>query len=222
MFTILKKAAMLALSLCFATSTALAALPQNQPNSPYAQDNAQVLNPHIVQYLNTLGQEVATKTQTKLIVVTAKKLTNKTIEEDAQALFASFQLEGDKKEKSCLLLVAVDDHKFCFKLSTGLEEKIPNTLLNKINVTMLLPGFKDAQYNDSILKAYNAISQQLANQQKITLSSYQPVEKVERDATSTMDLLETLIPIFVALVFGCYFIYRYLLKPLITARHKEK
>ena len=153
----------LVLTLSFTSlSRAAPNLPELQPQSFYAQDNAGVLQDSTRDYINKLGRELRSKTKAQVAVVTVDTLDGYTVEEYATQLFRKYGLGDAKLNNGCLLLVAVKDHKLRIEVGYGLEGPLPDGYTGTVRDQYLIPAFKKNDFDQGISAAYTELVKKVA------------------------------------------------------------
>ncbi len=166
----MKKLLMLWLLLCqllFSPMPALGApkIPPKPTSSIYVQDRAGVLSRQTVNTINAYGAEVEKRTKAQVVVLTIPSLEGQSLEEYSLAVLRGWGIGDKKLNNGVLMLVAVKDRKSRIEVGYGLEGALPDGLTGRIQDQLMLPYFRNGDYNQGILNGYAGLLQ-------VTLKEY--------------------------------------------------
>ncbi len=137
--------------------TALLTLPIAAASYPKATDNiadtAKILTESTVRQLKKTNATLLSKTGTQVAVCAVKTTGDTPISEYARALFTEWKLgEG------VLLLVAVDDGNYYILQSTGVEDKVTNSVLTSIRDEYMEESFADGDMDRAVFRTASKIA----------------------------------------------------------------
>lgn len=162
--------------------------------SGYVNDYAGILDSSTEQKITSIGRDLDNKTNAQIVVVTLNKLPeNTTIEEYANGLFREWGIGDKKLRNGILVLVNIDtnDRAIRTEIGDGLEGRVPDAISNRITDEIILPYFRQGDYNSGLLKGYYALSSRVAEEYNITLSNENivPVPNSRRTGRSNLSII---------------------------------
>jgi uncharacterized protein len=147
-----------------------------EPNYPsytgYVNDYAGVLDSSWKSRIEELISNVESTTTCEIAVAVVKSLEGVTIEEYAVKLFEKWGVGKKKEDNGVLLLVAIDDHKLRIEVGYGLEGTITDLEAGNIINDVIVPKFKQNDYNTGIYDGVVAIVNQIYLEKGIELLPY--------------------------------------------------
>jgi uncharacterized protein len=136
-----------------------------EPNYPsysaYVNDYASVLDSSWKIKTEDLITKVEQETTCEIAVAVVKSLEGVTIEEYAVKLFEKWGVGKKKEDNGVLLLVAIDDHKLKIEVGYGLEGTITDLEAGNIINDVIVPKFKQNDYNTGVYDGVVAIVNQI-------------------------------------------------------------
>jgi len=194
--------------------------------SGYVNDYGNILNSSTEQKILSIGKELDSKTKAQVVVVTTDKLpVDITIEEYANGLFRDWGI-GDKKLKNgILILVNIDpeDRAVRTEIGDGLEGRVPDATSNRITQEIMLPYFKQGDYNTGILEGYRSLCSKVAEEYNVELSN-SPSNVMAESQSRGRSNLPLIIAVLVFFIFDGFFfkwrILRFILYMMASSRHR--
>lgn len=136
----------------------------------YVYDGAQVLTEETEQYIVNSSQELESKTDAQIVVVTIPTLDGQSLEEYATELFRQWGIGDAKKDNGLLLLCAVDDRKFRVEVGYGLEGDLPDGKTGRMQDEYIVPLLKENKFDEGIRNGYSAFLQAVADVYDVSIS----------------------------------------------------
>lgn len=187
----MKKLLMLWLLLCqllFSPMPALSApkIPPKPTSSIYVQDRAGVLSRQTVNTINAYGAAVEERTKAQVVVLTIPSLEGQSLEEYSLAVLRGWGIGDAKLNNGVLMLVAVKDRKSRIEVGYGLEGALPDGLTGRIQDQLMLPYFRNGDYNQGILNGYAGLLQMTLKEYNLKLEDLKVGNAVQtrQDTTS--------------------------------------
>ena len=139
----------------------------------YVNDFAGVIDAGSNQKITQLCQEIDTKADAQIAVVTIHTLEGDTAEDFANRLFAKWGVGPKGKDRGVMILLAVDDHKYWTEVGYGLEPILPDGKVGGFGRQML-PLLRQNQYGAALLQMTGQVSAVIAQDHNVTLSQSPP------------------------------------------------
>ncbi len=120
-------------------------------------DLANVFSTNKVNELETLLIDFEKKTTNQIAVVTLNSLNGNTIENSALKIFNNNGLGHKDKDNGVLVLFVKNDRKVRIEVGYGLEPTLTDALSSRVIRQLMIPEFKNENYEIGIEKGVNAI-----------------------------------------------------------------
>ena len=146
-----------------------AKIPPKPVSSIYVQDLAGVLTRQTVNTINAYGAAVEQRTKAQVVVLTIPSLEGQSLEEYALAVLRGWGIGDKKLNNGVLMLVAVKDRKSRIEVGYGLEGALPDGLTGRIQDQLMLPYFRNGDYNQGILNGYAGLLQMTLKEYNLKL-----------------------------------------------------
>lgn len=160
------------------------AIPPKPTTSIYVQDYAKVLSSQTKDTINAYSTAIADKTKAQIVVVTIPTLDGAALEDFSLALMRQWGIGDKEKNNGILLLVAVQDRQSRIEVGYGLEGALPDGLTGRIQDQVMLPLFKQGNYDKGIMQAYSTIANTVIKEYKLTTADLN-VEHVATPQTNS-------------------------------------
>jgi uncharacterized protein len=157
-------------------------------------DNADMIDAATEQQLTQMLAAHEQNSTNQVVVVTVNDLQGTTIEDFGYQLGRTWGIGQKNADNGALLLVAKDERKVRIEVGYGLEGVLTDAISANIIHAVILPKFKQAQFNDGIKEGAQAILAALGN-------DYQMRETSRDEERDSVILIVIFIAIFVVLPF---------------------
>ncbi len=187
------------MALCVPLTAQEADLPRY---SGYVNDFAGVLGEETAGYIESISSRVSDKTTAQIAVVTVSTTQPLTIEQYAVRLFEKWGIGLKDEDNGVLLLVAIGDRKVRIETGYGLEGALPDAVCSSIIEQIIIPEFRQNDYEKGILYGIINIAQLVAREYNIELKLDMPAyaAAAKRGGNQALKILFYLI--FFMLFFG--------------------
>jgi uncharacterized protein len=125
-------------------------------------DFAGMLNPKTASRLEGFSRALREKTGDAVVVVTVKSIDPETVEGYAVRLFERWGIGEKGKDNGLLILVAEQERKTRIEVGYGLEGVIPDADASRIIRQLMLPNFRQGDYNRGVDLAVQAVIGKIA------------------------------------------------------------
>lgn len=122
-------------------------------------DAAEMLAPETRMRLEEMLRAYEDSTSTQIVVLTVPSLEGDEIEEFAYRVATTWRLGQRGKDNGVLLLVARDERKVRIEVGTGLEGALTDATCGVIIRRVIVPAFKDADFDGGVTAGVEAIMQ---------------------------------------------------------------
>ncbi len=146
----------LILLLCLGCSITFAA-PQFPTLTGRVVDNAQLLTPQAEQALDIQLASYEKATTNQVVVLTLPTLNGYAIDDYGYQLGRHWQIGQKGKNNGIILIVAPKERKVRIEVGYGLESIMTDLLANQIIQNVMLPSFKQGQYQKGIVEGTQSI-----------------------------------------------------------------
>jgi murein DD-endopeptidase MepM/ murein hydrolase activator NlpD len=122
----------------------------------FINDFANIIDKEYEDKLITLIEDLENKTSAEIAVVTVDSLAGVTIDEYSYELFNKWGIGKKNKNNGVLLLIAVNEKSVRIEVGLGLEGIITDYIAGKILDDLVIPKFKEGNFNQGI---YNCVEE---------------------------------------------------------------
>jgi uncharacterized protein len=169
----------------------------------YVNDYAGILSPQAAQSIDMLCRQVESKTTAQIALVIVGTTKPLEIEQYAVELFERWGIGQKGKDNGLLLLVAINDRKVRIETGYGLEGAIPDAIANNIIQQVIIPEFRQGQYEKGLVTAVLSIADIVAKEYNITLDLDESLASARQAQGSKPSPFAALIYIIIfILIFG--------------------
>jgi len=136
----------------------------------YVNDFAEILDSASRHDLESLVTGIEKSTGAEIAIVTIDSLEGITIEEYAVELFEKWGIGKADEDNGLLILVSLMDRKVRIEVGYGLEGVITDLEAGRIIDEIIVPNFKNEDYNRGIYDAVVTISNQIYGEEELGIS----------------------------------------------------
>ena len=132
------------------------------PNPKTADANAFVSNPDgilnhaTVETLNAQLHLLEQETSAEVAIVAVNSIGNQDIADFANRLFNDWGIGKSGKDNGMLILFVLDQREIRFEIGYGLEGVLPDAICKRIQMQVMIPEFKNGNYDAGILEGVKA------------------------------------------------------------------
>lgn len=123
----------------------------------YVSNADSILTENTVQQINTLVKPLDQQGKAQIAVVLVNSIGDQVPKEFATALFRKWGIGNKEKNNGLLILLVKDRRRMEFEVGYGLEGVITDGRSNRIQKEIMLPYFRDGDYNTGILKGVEKV-----------------------------------------------------------------
>jgi uncharacterized protein len=135
----------------------------------HVNDYAGILSAQTSQDIDTICRQVQSKTTAQITLVVVGTTKPLEIEQYAVELFQKWGIGQKDKDNGLLLLVAINDRKVRIETGYGLEGAMPDAIASNIIHGIIIPEFRQGQYEKGMLLAVISIADLIAKEYNVTL-----------------------------------------------------
>ena len=139
----------------------------------YVNDFAGVLSPSTVDQLNSICQQLDTKAQAQVAVVTIKSLDGAEIFDYSVQLYQKWGIGQKGKDRGVLILLAVQDHKYYINTGYGLEPILPDGKVGGFG-REAVPLLKQNDFNGALLLLTSRIADVIGQDAGVQIDMVRP------------------------------------------------
>ncbi len=181
--------------LCGLAPAARAERWQDLPRGGCVNDFAGVLSPGLEQRLTALCQEVWSRTETALVLVTVRTLEGVPVEEFANRLYERWGVGKPPENRGVLLLYAIEDRQYRIEVGYGLEPILPDGRVGSL-ARLAVPRLRAGDYDGAIWQVAASIAEVIAEDRGITLETLaQAPLSDDRVASPPLNGISLLLPL---------------------------
>ena len=146
------------------------------PNARKLIDETGLLSPAVASVVEAVNVQLK-PAGAEIAVVMIKTLDGAEIADYANALFREWGIGSADRNNGVLLLVALEDRSMRIEVGYGLEGAIPDGVAGRIIRDIIGPSFSEEQYDEGVLRGFNAIAGRVAAEYDISLDAEGYVEE---------------------------------------------
>ncbi|MEZ2346009.1 YgcG family protein [Terriglobus sp. RCC_193] len=166
----------------------------------YVNDYAGVLSDSTKSDLNDQLRALDTQAHAQMFIAVIHKIEGAASPaEFANDLLAKWKPGQKGQDRGVVLVLAVDDHKYQFEIGYGLEGILPDGKTGDIGRDMV-PDLKAGNYNGALRTAVGEVSDVIARDAGVTLTTSQPLQTNRRKQRSSGSPISGIL-IFLAILF---------------------
>lgn len=125
--------------------------------------------------LESVLTQLESKTSSEVVVVTINNLEGSDIETYTNELFATWGIGKKGKDNGVLILSAMEDRQIRIEVGYGLEGILPDAFCGRIIREVMVPEFKQGNFNEGIYKAALIITNVIAKDAGVEITGAQAV-----------------------------------------------
>jgi uncharacterized protein len=162
-------------------------------NGSYVSNPDEILDATTVFQLDTLLASLEKRTTAQVAVVIVESIGEQDIVDFAQMLFTTWGIGNKERDNGLLVLLVKDQRTVRFHTGYGLEGILPDITCKRIQREVMVPEFKNENYNAGILAGVQEVSKVLTNPDYAV-----ELAEPESDTTSNWSGFTILLLVFVA------------------------
>ena len=144
-------------------------IPAKPTTDIFVQDYSGVISDQTKQHILQTSEELSQATGDQVAVVTVKTIGDTPVEDYALAILRGWGIGSKEKNTGVLLLVVTGDHKVRIEVGYGLEGAIPDAKAGSIMDQLVIPSFKQNDFDAGIKAGYDAIVASAAKESGYTI-----------------------------------------------------
>ena len=169
----------------------------------YVNDYAGILSAQTAQEIDSICRQIENKTTAQIALAIVNSTKPLEIEQYAVELFQRWGIGQKGKDNGLLLLVGINDRSVRIEVGYGLEGAIPDAIASNIISQIIIPEFKQGQYEKGLLLAVLSIADLIAKEYNVSLDLDEKISAArpsEKNQTSPLAML--IYVILFMLIFG--------------------
>jgi len=160
-------------------------------------DFANVLEPDILEKVNSVTSELLAKTQIPVVVVTMPEIGDADYTDYANRLYEKWGIGKKGEDKGVLIFLTVKERKLRIEVGYGLEGTIPDGLAGEIRDKYMIPYLKQNKFGEGLLNGTTAAALIIAKASGVELTGYTQVSRPQSKKNSRFSIL----PIIFIIIF---------------------
>ncbi|MDP8236662.1 MAG: TPM domain-containing protein [Candidatus Erginobacter occultus] len=144
------------------------------PSDRAVNDFAGLLAPQTVERLEKLARSLWERSRDVVVVVTVESIAPETIEGYAVGLFEYWGIGDEGTDNGILILVAEKERKTRIEVGYGLEGTIPDAEASRIVRDLMLPNFRQGDFNRGIDLAVQEVIGKIAAERGLEIEGFDP------------------------------------------------
>ena len=137
--------------------------PKERGQDYYVSNPDRILSAGAVDSLNRLARVVDGKTSAELAVVVVDDFVGDDDFQFALDVFNTWGIGKTAANNGLLLFVSTEKRAYRFITGYGMEAVLPDALLNRIGETLLVPRFREGEYDEGVFAAMDAVKTVVLN-----------------------------------------------------------
>jgi len=169
----------------------------------YVYDEANIIDSYLEDYIIKTNEQLYKRTGAQIVVATLSSLNGNSEQEIAVQLFRKWGIGSKDKNNGVLILIAPNEQALWIEVGYGLEGALPDGKVGEIRDKQIFPYFRESDFNTGVLKGFDAILTEVANEYKIDRPSSTDFEEnyYESDSDRTGVKVNPLLAAIAIIVF---------------------
>lgn len=138
-------------------------IPDPMKQGGYVSNPDQIISDNATAQLNALLGELDHAGKAQIAVVLLNSIGNQVIEDVSHNLFTTWKPGNKETNNGLVVLLVKDQHKIRFETGYGLEGDLPDVICFRIQQAVMLPYFKQNNYDAGLIKGLHAVAELLTN-----------------------------------------------------------
>ncbi|HMM22986.1 MAG TPA: TPM domain-containing protein [Selenomonadales bacterium] len=160
--------------------------PPPTSGSLFVQDYAGVLSGDTKTTLSLLGSQLKGKTKAHVVLVTVKSLGGVPASDYALAILRQWGVGDKSLNNGVVILVAVEDRESRIEVGYGLEGRLNDAKVGRIQDQYMIPHFQQGDYDRGILNGYQAVVDEVAREYNVEIKTdAKPVQRAQPAASES-------------------------------------
>ncbi len=168
------------------------ALAEYKAPRPYnfVNDYANVISTPNENKLNSLAEEISSKTGAEIAVVTLVTLDGYPIEDVGLSIGRQWGVGKKDKNNGALIIVAPNEKKLRIEIGYGLEGAIPDSKAGRIRDELMIPEFKKGNIEQGIIYATDEVARLIAEEYRIEITGKYDLPKPQSQRSRSSENAE--------------------------------
>lgn len=145
--------------------------PPPTSGSLFVQDYAGVLSGDTKTKISLLGSQLKGKTKAHVALVTVKNLGGVPISDYALAILRQWGVGDKNLNNGVVILVAIEDRQSRIEVGYGLEGRLNDAKVGRIQDQYMIPHFQRNDYDQGILNGYQAVIDEVAKEYNVEIKT---------------------------------------------------
>jgi len=142
----------------------------------WVNDFAGVISAEYRSKLDTLLQEIESKTSAEITVVTVESIAPYDEKGYARLLFDKWKPGKKGKDNGALILLAIKERRWRIEVGYGLEGILPDGLCGEIGRNYMVPSFKEGKYGEGLYNGAALVSKIIATNAKVDIQGIENIK----------------------------------------------
>jgi uncharacterized protein len=142
----------------------------------YVNDFAHVLNPETTAKISSIAQQLDTKANAQVTLVTINTLEGRDIESYSVDLFKQWGIGRKGTDRGVLILYVIQDHRARIEVGYGLEPILPDGKVGGFQ-REAVPLMRSGDYNSALTLVFGRVAQTIAADANIQLTDVGPLPR---------------------------------------------
>jgi len=143
-------------------------------------DKAGIISPYDESILNSFLKEYQKATTAQIAIYIIPSLNGKDIHDYGTSLFNNWEVGAKNKNNGLLIVIALKDRKYFTITGAGIEDDLPDFLLDSWQKEILVPAFRNEDYGTGIREYVYRLAKAVAGAQGDDISSILPILRVSQ------------------------------------------
>lgn len=158
-------------------------------NNTYVSDPDHFLKESTIAEINSLLASLETKTTDQVAVVVLNSIGEEVPKTFATALFNEWGIGIRGKDNGLLILMVMDVRRVEFETGYGTESMLPDAICKRLQLTYMIPEFKEGNYDKGLLEGVKATADILSNPENSAIAASLKASIAKEDADVRLGLV---------------------------------
>lgn len=135
----------------------------------YVFDETNIINSDVEDYIIKTNEVLFMKTGAQVVVATVNSLNDMDIKEYANRVYEKWGIGSSEYDNGVLIFIAPNEREIWIEVGYGLEGTLPDGKVGKIIDDYIIPYFREENFEEGIIRGFNAIINSIEEEYNIDL-----------------------------------------------------
>lgn len=174
----------------------------------YISDPDHVLSQATIDGLNAKFIQLKSATTDEVALVVLNSIGDAVLKEFSTALFNKWGIGLKGKDNGLLILLVMDQHRVEFETGYGMEAVLPDAICKRIQMTYMIPRFKESNYDQGLIDGIDAALDILQNKENSKYFLEMNTPEYSDESNDTVNILSGISFLVFLIIPGIVFLVK--------------